>query len=628
MFVKYDPQMKEKHQNEQEQDNNHFQSEIPTQTKLEGDVYRNQSSSKRALSLLFKQEEDEQGELLEKQGTGEKDIIQKNETPNPSLNAVVSEKQEKSKECEIQSVIIQEVKPVASQPSLQQLAKELLRLETSTAASDVSSTNARPRAETEPLNVNEPNLSTTMVEIESIDAVENVTGVETNVSGDWKGIQVKTNDAATVTKDVSSPEVENVNENNENPLRSGTDLPFIYVKNTSADDSDASIETSNVNVSKDSEAKIQTNQGPEVNDAMVPDQYKADVEDKPLGTTLHASENYALDTNTEKTVLGNCLSNTVQDDCLVVTVPRNGNIVADYDTANELIVELKKSSNNVQDACSAVTMPISGSEMESATVTENIHEVPVKNHHDYLLLVNTEENVLESSKMAGVQSDIAILADGCSTEKASGGGEIINLKPIGDNQNSFITTKTQEKTIDSKEATVSESMDSTVSTSSPVSSVESSVMPKMKLEETSMTDTHGLFKLVRAGENQIEIKEIEELDGQLEELKVSCQADHFKTKAMSEKSDVHKNVKMGNETPGEDICPKMNGGSAHDNELVLESAPKENGAETLTKLEKELAENVEITPVWNTLSTKQEPQSEDIADNYGTQVKSSEAKQE
>ncbi|KAH9326673.1 hypothetical protein KI387_006851, partial [Taxus chinensis] len=70
----------------------------------------------------------------------------------------------------------------------------------------------------------------------------------------------------------------------------------------------------------------------------------------------------------------NCVSSNVQDECLVAIVPRNGNIVADYDTANELIVELKKSSNNVQDACSNVTMPISGSEQESSTVTENIHE--------------------------------------------------------------------------------------------------------------------------------------------------------------------------------------------------------------------------------------------------------------
>ncbi|KAH9321739.1 hypothetical protein KI387_016378, partial [Taxus chinensis] len=77
---------------------------------------------------------------------------------------------------------------------------------------------------------------------------------------------------------------------------------------------------------------------PEVNDAMVIDQYKADVEDKPLGTTLQASENYALDTNTEKKVLGNCVSNNVQDECLVATVARNGNIVADHDIANELIV--------------------------------------------------------------------------------------------------------------------------------------------------------------------------------------------------------------------------------------------------------------------------------------------------
>ena len=59
------------------------------------------------------------------------------------------------REREIQSVIIQDMEPSVSQLSLQ-LAKDLVKPETSIATSNVSSTNQMSHVQTKNLNVEEP----------------------------------------------------------------------------------------------------------------------------------------------------------------------------------------------------------------------------------------------------------------------------------------------------------------------------------------------------------------------------------------------------------------------------------------------------------------------------------------
>ncbi|GLJ54535.1 hypothetical protein SUGI_1171190 [Cryptomeria japonica] len=643
MSVEYDPEMKQKQGQEQEKRNSEASS---FQTKLETDVYAKQSGSKRALSFLFEQEENEQKELLQKQSIEEKDTIQKYEAMNPSVDAVKSEKQETSRECEIQSVVIQDVEPGVSQPSLQLLAKELVKLETSTAASNVSSTDEMSHVQTENLNINEANLFTTTVQVGSVSVVENITGVETCITDDGNGIREKKDEAGPVTE-VASSKDEKVNDNNENSPKSGTGLPFVDVKNTSdhkeGKNSDANIQNNNEDTSKDSDAYLQSSQGPQVKVSTVNDHSKADAENGPLSATLPADENYALDTNTKNTVVGNCASDNVQ--------------------VQSLIAEDKQSFNNVQDACSDVLMPISCSVQDTSTVTENIDELSLKNHEDNSLLVKTEENVLDNLEATGIQSNRAILADGSqeenilenleapgiqsnmailadgSQEKASTCSGNAILKPNGDSQSNLVVAKTEEKTLGSKEAPVCEPMVSTVSTYSPMPSVfEASTMPERELGEKAMEEPHGTSKLAGESENQMENKATEALEEQVGEMKVSCQVDHSETEAMSQESYVGKNVNQGGEILGNDVSPsKMSRERFSDsNLLVLGSVPKENGVASPTNVGKELAENgnafsgenMESPSVINTLSAKQDSQSKDIADNYGTQVKSPEARQE
>lgn len=611
MAVEYDPEMKEKQKQEQELEKRNSEASS-FQAKLESDVYATQSGSKRALSLLFKQEENEESELLEKQGTEEKDSIQKYEAISASMDAVKSDKQDSSRECEIQSVVIQDVEPGVLQPSLQ-LEKDLVKLETSTEASNVLSTNEKLHVQTENLNVNEPKKITTTGQVGSVSVVDNMREVETCITADGIEIPEKTGEASYVTGDASSSfKDEKVNDNNEKSLKSGTGLPFVDVKNTSAHKEgknyDANIEDLNEDTSKDSDAYIKSSQVPQVEVTTANDIRKVDAENGPL-----SGENYDHDTNSTHTIVGNSAFDNVQ--------------------VQSLVAENKQSFNNVQDARSDVMMPIGCSLQDTSTVTENIDEPSIKNHQKNSLLVKTEENILENLEARGIQENRAVLADG-SQEKASGwSSENANLKSNDDSHSNLVIAMTEGKTTDSKEAPVGEPMATTVSTYSPTPSVfEASTMLERKLEEKSIEESHGTFKLVGDGENRMENREREALEEEVREIKEGLS----ETKSGSQKAYIDKDVNQGSEILGKDISPsEMNQERLSDsNLLVLESDPKENGAVSPTNVGKGLVENGNAfseenikSPVINTLSAKQDSQSKDIADNSPV-IKSPEAKQE
>eukprot|EP01018_Ginkgo_biloba_P011811 Gb_06682 [translate_table: standard] len=551
--VEYDSQMQHKQ----------VDHTSPPEVKLEDDVFlRKHSRSRRSLSILFKEEEDEERELFTKQEIQNKDIVQQPKTLKSLANAVSLEKQDNLMQCEIESVcIVDQVKVNASQVCAQEVVEIAVNPGTSVEGSDVLCTNKSPEVGTGHLKVNDEDssLSTGTLGCQlhsilhsSVDLVDDVTGVEDSMIGHGNENQVSTVELGnnTETGDAGSSSLRNdgIDGNTKSTFKSGTKVPMADVKNTPDDVKGKNVGTKILTNGNDVTADNENSPKSGIKETIVEGTHSSSaIEDKSLCSTLSASSKHAPDAYVDnilksgtrvQAVGGNCTSNDKKNEYLSATIPTNENCDLENGVENflksRLVTKLTGGNydvdDNVQNSLKPeIKVPIIDGHSDFNDVKVKGLNANIADDGDNGLDDHTENPLNSGIKVPMIDlehsSDNIQAKDSCamipingSRQEASKSTEIISLIPVEDHRNDSLHVNMEEKSLESEKAAESDCRNSVIATITNVSSdMVPCVLLERKLEGRLMTEPLGTFSCIGEGEIGTESKEYEFVVGLIEE---------------------------------------------------------------------------------------------------------------